>query len=125
MPDATTTALLRAHLGATVPLTIHAYLSGQRPWPDARRRDELVYLIAAHGDSLLFRTRYTAETASALAEVVAILAFAPGGVTFLGEQFAAPQAQVKAFFGQDYAVEMAALRAQMTVFEAAGKETDR
>lgn len=49
-------------------------------------------MIAEHGDNILYRAKRRGDTAAAfnaLAEAIAILAFAPGGVTFLGEHYEA------------------------------------
>ena len=47
-------------------------------------------MIAEHGDNILFRSVKKGETAAAfnaLAEGIAILSFAPGGITFMGDHW--------------------------------------
>lgn len=51
------------------------------------RRPQLVDMIASHGDNILFRSKKSGETAkafNALAEALAFLSFAPGGVKLFG-----------------------------------------
>jgi hypothetical protein len=88
-----TGALLRAHRGATVPLLIHEMR--RRGGPDAAdwgRCLELGQRIAECGDRILYRSGKRGETAALvtdLARALALLAFVPGGVTFLGLHFEA------------------------------------
>jgi len=87
--------LLRCHLSALVPLVIQEYLLGQRVlcFP----RHDLIQTIAAYGDTILYRyPGRTAQVAFALVEALAILAFAPGGVDFLGLHFEVPPRQALA-----------------------------
>ena len=87
----TTQELIRATLELSVPLWIE-HLK-REPWKSIdERRDTLVSMIAAHGDDILYRSRKKGDTANAfnaLAETVAILSFAPGGVTAFGLHFEA------------------------------------
>lgn len=59
-----------------------------RPWADlVPRSREIADIVASHGDVILYRGKKTGETAAAfnaLAEGLAILSFAPGGVRFMG-----------------------------------------
>lgn len=83
--------LLHASLAAAVPLWIEELR--QLPAEEIIRRRRLcVDAIAHKGDLILYRSRKKGESAAAfnrLAEGLACLAFAPGGVTFLGMHFKA------------------------------------
>jgi hypothetical protein len=87
--------LLRTHLELCVPLVIHEFVVGQRPLSFSR--PDLAETIAAEGDAILYRTPgRTARAVSALVEAVAILAFCPGGVDFMGLHFEVPPEHVRA-----------------------------
>ena len=82
-------ALLRAALGAAIPLWV-AELR-KRPWSEIQA---VVYecadIVTAKGDAILYRSKKKGETAvtfNALAKGLAALSFAPGGVTFLGDHY--------------------------------------
>jgi hypothetical protein len=62
-------------------------LAGESDYERARfvaRAPYLAQAIAAHGDELQFGGRHCAKTFAALADGLAALALAPGGVTFAG-----------------------------------------
>ena len=85
--------LLRTSLEVAVQLWIQ--LLQARPWstfPNQARCQVLVALLAEHGDDVLYRSRKRGGSATAfnaLAEAIATLAFAPGGVTAFGLHFEA------------------------------------
>lgn len=80
---------------AFVPLKIQEYALGRRILN--MDRPDLVEQIAAHGDSLMYLSAgTTAKTLDALVEAVTIMAFCPGGVTFLDQHFEATPEQVEA-----------------------------
>lgn len=87
--DGPTAGLLRAALGAAVPLWIEKV----RLYSDEYRVERAgvsAQVIAEHGDDILYRSPKKGETAMAfnhLAEALAIGAFAPGGIKFLGEHW--------------------------------------
>lgn len=87
-------ALLTSTLACAVPLWIEQF----RPLTDdARLAIARVsgQEIAEHGDIILYRSKKKGETAAAfnhLARGLAVLAFAPGGVTFAGLHFEAVRA---------------------------------
>lgn len=87
--DPTTLPLLRIALSAAVPLWIGKLKT--RQWSELmERRDKCVEMIASHGDNILYRSKkpgQTAEAFNALAEAIAILSFAPGGVRVFGLEF--------------------------------------
>lgn len=63
----------------------------QTPWcAIAARLPELTNAIASHGDDLLYRSKKRGDTAkafNALAESIAALSFAPGGVSAFGSHW--------------------------------------
>lgn len=81
--------LLATALSSAVPLWIEQLRS--RDWAYIEQRAKVCSQeIAEHGDNILYRSRKKGETATAfnrLAEGVACLAFAPGGVTIFGQHF--------------------------------------
>jgi hypothetical protein len=84
-----TEMLLKLHLETFVPLLIHEFSSGQCCL--SFERPDLVDIIAAQGDAILYRVPgKTARAVGALVEAVATLAFCPGGVTLFGTHFEAP-----------------------------------
>lgn len=83
--------LLRISLSAAVPLWIDRLRSISWPILEARAH-EAAQIVAEKGDIIQFRGGKKGETAkafNALAEGIAILAFAPGGVTFSDMHFRA------------------------------------
>lgn len=92
-------ALIQTALSAAVPLWI---LELQKLTP--AERDERARIcgdvVAEKGDIIQFRSKRKGETAAAfnrLAEGIACLAFAPGGVTAFGLHFEAPSIEVRAW----------------------------
>lgn len=86
--ESRTAGLLSASLGVAVPMWIdrcRALSERER----AARSAVCSQYVAENGDSVLFRTGRTAEAFNRLAEGLALLAFAPGGVTFLGDHWEA------------------------------------
>ena len=83
--------LLRIALSAAVPLRIMALHARGGPSDfDVRMAREGSQLIGEKGDLLMFRGGKLGETAqvfTVLVESLAVLAFCPGGVTFLGEHW--------------------------------------
>lgn len=81
--------LLILSLEAAVPLWIERLQA--QPWSEVERRAQVaVDVVASKGDIILFRSSRKGETAEAfnrLAEGVAALSFAPGGVTVFGLHF--------------------------------------
>ncbi len=83
--------LLRTSLSVAVPLWIDQI----RGWPEshrAERRAICVDTITQYGDVLLYKGKKKGESAEAFnrtAEGIALLAFAPGGVTIFGEHWEA------------------------------------
>jgi len=75
--------LLRTALEVAVPLWITEMQ--KTPWPRLQEQGQACsQIIAEHGDNILYRSKKRGETAlafNALARAIAILAFAPGGVT--------------------------------------------
>ena len=86
-----TRELLVIALQAAVPLWI-ARLKGL-PWPELQARAAAAsQYVAEHGDVILFRGKKRGDTAqafNALAEGIAICAFAPGGVTIFDQHWEA------------------------------------
>jgi len=84
-----TKALLESALAAAVPLWIdqlRACSDEQR----AARAKECAQCVAEHGDNILYRGKHKGDTALAfnrLAEGLACLAFAPGGVKAFGQHW--------------------------------------
>lgn len=86
--------LLRDALMTAVPLWIHDLTEDGTVNPiDALTADERARLtneIASHGDVIMFPSKRKGDTArafNALAKSIAILSFAPGGVTVFGLSF--------------------------------------
>jgi hypothetical protein len=82
-------ALLKTSLQAAVPLWV-ATVRGYSPDQYRERCQRAVNLIAGKGDLILYRSKKTggsSEAFNALAEALAILSFAPGGVKLLGLHF--------------------------------------
>lgn len=81
--------LLPIALEAAVPMWIAKtalMTDGQRQ----ERAAELAWVVAEHGDNILYRSRKSGDSAfafNALAEGLALVAHAPGGVTFLGRHW--------------------------------------
>jgi len=85
-----TQTIMRLHLEAMVPLAIAdlAKMGGATDWHHERIR-EYAWDIAG-SEALLFREKgKTAKMLSKLVEGLAVMAFQPGGVTFLGLHFEA------------------------------------
>lgn len=61
------------------------------------RREALAFYIGAHGDVLQFggKKGEAARAFNVLAEALALLSFSPGGVTFAGMHFEAPEEWVR------------------------------
>ena len=82
-------SLLMVSLEAAVPLWILEF----RDQP-SDKLGQLVAgcgeFIAAHGDDLLFGGEHCGDAFNALAKSLAVLAFAPGGVTFNGRHWEYP-----------------------------------
>lgn len=77
--------LLQVSLATAVPLHI-AELRGRSTEDLLRIAQESATEVASHGDVVLYRSKKKGATASAfnaLARGLAVLAFAPGGVTFM------------------------------------------
>jgi len=85
----TASPLLRAALGAAVPLWVIELR--KRPWSEIQAIvHECADVIASKGDVILYRSKKKGESAAAfnaLAKGLAALSFAPGGVTFLGDHY--------------------------------------
>jgi hypothetical protein len=87
--------LLGSVLALAVPLRIAELLALSPPDRASRMalwQRESGQAIASHGDQILFRSKHRGETAEAfnhLARGLAVLAFAPGGVTFAGQHWQA------------------------------------
>lgn len=86
-----TRALLSTTLALAVPLWIERLKP--KPWSElAAKAQEAADVVASKGDIIQFKSKKKGETAAAfnaLAEGLAILAFAPGGVRFLDLHFQA------------------------------------
>lgn len=84
-------ALIMATLEVAVPL----WIMRVRTWDEETRmsRGRIVgYILAEHGDDILFRGPKKGDTTrafNAMAEGLAIAAFSPGGVTFFGRTWTA------------------------------------
>jgi len=75
-------------IGLQVAVPLH--ILEQRTWPAERRQAaaaEAASFVGSHGDDLQFGGRLCAATFNALAAGLALLATAPGGVTFAGEHW--------------------------------------
>jgi hypothetical protein len=83
--------VLTISLQVAVPLRIAEVASWS--W-DRRQREagEVANVVASHGDDLLYGGKHCADAFNKLALGLACLAYAPGGVTFMGEHFEAPDA---------------------------------
>jgi len=83
--------LLKTHLEAMVPLAIQTIKdSGGITDEHINRARSIAWEIAEHGDIILYKSDKKGETAkriNQLVEGLAILAFCPGGVTFMGLHF--------------------------------------
>lgn len=83
--------ILSISLSAAVPLRIIDYKRQGGPTDDDRERARRTgHLIAEKGDVLQFRGKKKGEAAeifNALADGLAVLAFCPGGVKFLGHHW--------------------------------------
>ncbi len=83
--------LLATALAAAVPLWIEDLR--REPWEHLQKRaHECAQIVAEKGDIILYRSKkagQTAEAFNALAEGIACLAFAPGGVTIFGQHWEA------------------------------------
>jgi uncharacterized protein YqjF (DUF2071 family) len=82
-------SLLPVALAAAVPLWAHQLK--QKPWAEIQARlPELSNIISEKGDIILYRSNKKGETAkafNALAEAIAALSFAPGGVRAFGQHW--------------------------------------
>lgn len=81
--------LLRISLEAAVPLWVEEWRR-LGPGGAEERAAECARVVAEKGDVLQYRGKKRGESAAAfnaLAEGLALLSFAPGGVTFLGLQW--------------------------------------
>ena len=82
--------LLHESLAVAVPVQIAHYC--EHPDELALAQAHASYWaqdIAEHGDALLFRSRHSEATFIILVRALAMLAFAPGGVTVFGLHFEA------------------------------------
>jgi hypothetical protein len=89
--DTPNAALLATMLEVAVPLWIERVRS-MTPEQRLARAREAGQIVAEKGDVLQFRSKKKGESANAfnaLAEGLAVLAFAPGGVKFMGLTFEA------------------------------------
>ncbi|SEM82464.1 hypothetical protein [Streptacidiphilus jiangxiensis] len=76
---------LSIHLLTALPIAIWEQRELIPSSPEYERlRREAANMIASHGDDLQFGGRHAAATAASLARGLALLAGAPGGVTFAG-----------------------------------------
>lgn len=83
MPDFPDSGPLVMMLQLAVPL----WIMDVQDWTWEKRQaraEECGQQIAERGDHLMFRGAHTADTFNRLAEAVAILAYAPGGVSAFG-----------------------------------------
>ena len=89
MSDTKFTGLLPITLSVAVPLRIEELK--QVPFTELMaRRPQLVKMIAFHGDDILYHSKRPGDSAkafNALADAIAVLSFAPGGVTLFGEHW--------------------------------------
>ncbi len=87
-PSETTKMLLATTLSASVPLWIEELK--RRPWAYVSERARACgQVVAEKGDVIQFKGKGTAEAFNALAEGLACLSFAPGGVRFMDMHFVA------------------------------------
>jgi len=80
--------LLRTSLQAAVPL----HIIDVRDWTFEQRRaaaEESAYVIAEHGDDLLYGGKHCADAFNRLALGIACAAYQPGGIRFLGDHWEA------------------------------------
>jgi hypothetical protein len=81
--------LLSITLSAAVPLWIMKLQ--ERPWEEIQKRlPQLSQTITEKGDIILFKSKKKGESAAAfnaLAEGIAALSFAPGGITIFGQHW--------------------------------------
>lgn len=84
-------SLLKIALSAAVPLWIEELKN--KPWAELQEQAKAAAdVVASKGDLLMFRGKKKGESAlafNALAKGIAILSFAPGGVTTFGMHFEA------------------------------------
>ncbi len=83
-----TAFLLRLHLSCAVPLEI----ANMEHCPGILRalrgqRENLTELLGTYGEGVSFKTPETRHMIALLTQTLAMLAFEPGGVTFLGMHF--------------------------------------
>lgn len=79
--------LLAASLEVAVPIWIAEFKRLGKEHLADDERERLLRLIMEHGDDIIFKSHRkggTANAFNALAEALAWLSYAPGGVTFLG-----------------------------------------
>jgi hypothetical protein len=91
--NAWTKELLQLHLDTFVPLRVREILeSGGVDSLMFERARGLAIEIGSHGDAILFSVkRKTSEMMGKLVEAVAVLSFAPGGITIFGLHFDAEE----------------------------------
>ena len=85
-------------LSVSLELAVPLWIERVRWWSDAEqaRRARICSVeVGSHGDGILFRTTHTKTAFNALAEGLAIAAFAPGGVTFKGQHWEVPPPQTE------------------------------
>lgn len=80
--------LLQMTLEFMVPLQILEYQKSGT-LPSQEEIQKIAQTIGEHGDALMFRTKHTTETLSAMVRGVAAMAFCPGGVTTFSSHFEA------------------------------------
>lgn len=80
--------LLGIALDCAVPLMIREIVAWGWSWEMIERRARICgQEVASKGDIIQYKSKGTAEAFNRLAEGLACLAFAPGGVTFLGRHW--------------------------------------
>lgn len=92
MTESPNAELLRISLSAAVPIWILQLQRVSSPEDIIKRASRCGQIIAEKGDIIQFRSKKKGESAmafNALAEGLACLAFAPGGVDFMGMHFEA------------------------------------
>lgn len=95
--EAVKVVTMRSHLEAMVPLAIHDLIKmgGITDW-HLKRVSGYAWDIGSGGDALLYRVKgESAKMMGKLTEALAVMAFLPGGVTFLGLHFEVPQTEEK------------------------------